>query len=164
MPKLMPSASTNGSDPDDANGKSSSGPGWRAKLTRLAEDHEEKARAIRLTLSLMIDTEKVSKKATHAQVLAAALAAEAARAEVPTRIGRPPGSRNKTKKKKYFTSHILKQREASAKLLARFGTEIPGRFKDASIGALVRRGYLVKKDDGYVRTDKPYEIQPGKGA
>jgi arginine repressor len=58
---------------------------------------------------------------------------------------------------------IREQRQATAKLLkriARAKTPTPSGMIGPVTGALVRRGYLQKTDDGYTRTDKPYLVEP----
>lgn len=56
-------------------------------------------------------------------------------------------------------SGIRAQRQRSAALLAKFAADEPrpSAIAGGAIGSLVRRGYLKKKGDGYVRTAKPYE-------
>ena len=48
-------------------------------------------------------------------------------------------------------------RRRSAKRLATFGTT-PRPAKGKGLSALIARGYLLKQSDGYVRTDKPFEV------
>lgn len=161
----MAKSSTNGSSRDtDSDTRELHSLSWRAKLIRLAQEHEEKAKAIRLTLSLMTETDKTAKRATHAQVLDAALAAEAARVVAPARTkhagGRP--RTNPIGAKKYY-SKLLKQRQQTLKFLNQFG-DTPLKVSDRRVGSLVRRGYLTNTGNGYLRTDKPYLVQPTEGA
>lgn len=58
-------------------------------------------------------------------------------------------------------SPLRQQRAHSAAILARFDPAQPRSWKRGwgrGLGALVRRGYLVAKDNGYVRTGKPYVV------
>ena len=69
------------------------------------------------------------------------------------------------KKRRSFTGRIQTQRAASARLLDQFDRDDPKRPIDVrgkarGVGSLVRRGYLAKKGGGYVRTDKPFSINP----
>ena len=100
--------------------------------------------------------------------LAARLDAE--RRAVVAKAAKPiPPSRVPKTGRKHTGAHadqIKRQRTLSARYLAQFHTDDPQRPKDVKIkighgvGALVRRGYLKKKAGGYIRTAKPYEINP----
>jgi hypothetical protein len=156
-------SSPNGDGRDDSDDEtvgssigSGVGPGgWRKRLVRLAEEHEEKARAIRLTLAMMADTAKATKQTGHAKILAKALAVEAAGAK---RLQLSKGEPSKVRGSGSIA--LLKQRQRSAKFLARFSTVEPRKITTAKMGVLVRRGYLVKQGDGYLRTEKPYLVKP----
>jgi len=84
---------------------------------------------------------------------------------VQTAIADAKDAKPKRKSKKRFTDRLQAQRTVSAKLLDQFDHDDPKRSKDIrgqtrGIGSLLRRGYLAKKGGGYVRTDKPFSINP----
>lgn len=56
-------------------------------------------------------------------------------------------------------SGIRARRQKSAAVLAKYSTDDPrpSTIAGVQIGPYVRRGYLKKKGDGYIRTAKPYE-------
>lgn len=55
------------------------------------------------------------------------------------------------------------QRARTLKALAKFSTTTPRVLTIPGLGSLVRRGYLVAKDEGYIRTNKPYALKIGRG-
>jgi hypothetical protein len=59
-----------------------------------------------------------------------------------------------------FSAKHKAQRAKSAALLAKYDPETPrpSTILGHAAGVMVRRGYLAKKDDGYIRTAKPFEI------
>jgi hypothetical protein len=71
--------------------------------------------------------------------------------------GASNGTAPKTKKHGR-TAKIKRQRAISAALLAKYDPETPRTVGGSGLGSLVRRGYLVKTDAGYLRTAKPFEI------
>ena len=64
------------------------------------------------------------------------------------------------------TAAKIERRKASADVLATFDTATPkplvgsGRPGARLAAPLIRRGYLKKKGDGYVRTAKPFVVDP----
>jgi len=61
-----------------------------------------------------------------------------------------------------FVERLRAQRQTTADRLATFDLVTPRPSPGATAGALVRRGYLKKKGDGYVRTAKAYDVVPPK--
>jgi hypothetical protein len=59
-------------------------------------------------------------------------------------------------------SKIAQQRQLSADYLAQFDRDTPRTSHNRLTGALVRRGYLRKKGDGYVRSSKPFDVMKKK--
>lgn len=65
--------------------------------------------------------------------------------------------KRKNGEKPHGKESVRERRERSAELLKKFSPDEPRVIKSMSMGSLVRRGYLKKKGDGYIRTAKPYE-------
>jgi len=60
---------------------------------------------------------------------------------------------------------VITRRMQTARALAQFDPQEPRRPETfripvAGLGSLVRRGYLIQKAGGYVRSAKPYRINP----
>ena len=123
-----------------------------ARLTKLLAHHDEAASAIRFTLGLLNGAEKVAKQNGHAPVIAAALGIDGARRERKRKggkrngAGRPPAS------------DAVKRRRATVKFLARFSRTTP-RPGGIGISIYAQHGYVRKKGDGYIRTDKPLPFE-----
>ena len=66
----------------------------------------------------------------------------------------------KTRKPQPKYANIKEQRATTARALAEFSTTEarPGSLVGRGLGAYVRRGYLKRKGDGYLRTAKEYVI------
>lgn len=65
------------------------------------------------------------------------------------------------------TSHaVLARRALTAQVLAQFDLRTPTRPRAAiaGLGALVRRGYLRRQGGGYLRTAKPFHVDPHASA
>jgi hypothetical protein len=77
-------------------------------------------------------------------------------------LGEPAGkhaTKRKPAKTGVWAVRIKNNREESAKLLARIASAgKPVTKVGPRIGALVRRGYVEKTPDGYIRTDKAFTI------
>jgi hypothetical protein len=64
------------------------------------------------------------------------------------------------------TSHaVIDRRMRTAAELAQFDPQEPKRPADlavpvVSLGSLVRRGYLLRQGAGYIRTAKPFHVDP----
>jgi len=60
----------------------------------------------------------------------------------------------------------VERRTATAAILELFDREEPRRapVKVPGLGALVRRGYLKQRGDGYIRTAKPFYLDPTRQA
>jgi len=64
-----------------------------------------------------------------------------------------------------YSKRILRQRQETDAALAKFkpgDVTIPAAIGIPSrlLGPLVRRGYLARKGDGYIRTAKPFHVKP----
>jgi hypothetical protein len=75
-----------------------------------------------------------------------------------------PGVRAQAKPKKPWPTvpKIRQQRELSARFLKQFNSNTPKYPKKdiRRVAPLLRRGYLAKRDSGYIRTDKPFSTEP----
>jgi hypothetical protein len=121
-----------------------------AQLLRLLRAHEEAAAAIRLTLRLLHGQAATVKRARAQRVIDQAIQIDAARRT----NGRPRDQRRMT---------VHDKRVKSAAFLRKFSATEPRPMRSRNLGSLVRRGYLKKTADGYVRTAKEYSIaQPAK--
>jgi hypothetical protein len=127
------------------------GHGSTKKLERLLAYHEHNADALRTALALLRG-EAVEHRAKRApDVLAAAVALDAARRTAhPRRDGK---------------TQIRARRTRTAALLAQFDLHTPRRSDqlpaspaNRGIGGLVRTGLLKRTRDGYVRTAKPFAV------
>jgi len=104
------------------------------------------ARAVRTTIAAYQAAAHERAAANGHGVLAQALQIDAAR----TATKKPRGG------------SLAAQRARTAKVLALFDDKHPqaGELIGRGLGALVRRGYLKARGDGYVRTAKPYHVTP----
>lgn len=131
------------------------GPGSGSRLLRLLHFHEERAAAIRLVLDMLQDTKQASSTARATQTLQQAIRQDAVRRQ--TKRGRP----QKQKRTWPRGQQLADQRARSAAILAQFDPKEPRPGFTAAgrgLGSLVRRGYLKKKGDGYVRTSQEYVV------
>jgi DNA-binding Lrp family transcriptional regulator len=160
MPKhVLSSHNGDGRDDSDDETVGSSmigGTGWKKRLVRLAEEHEEKARAIRLTLAIMADAAKVTKQTGHATVLAKALAAESART-----TARGPRSESKGAQiVPYLMAHGPSHVGAITKALGFSRTGIGNK-----LGELVTAGTVTRISAGiYAATAVPAQTSEGKSS
>ena len=74
--------------------------------------------------------------------------------------GHRTATRGTTPKRGSAWTARLKQRQKSADLLDKFDRSEPRRVNDRSVGSLVRRGYLTKEANGYLRSTKPFHVNP----
>ena len=126
---------------------------------QLLEHHQERADAIRLTLNLLHESERKTKKATVSQHLAAAIGLDKARV---AKRGRPP--KKAAAAKHQSAAMIKKHRHATAAFLKQFTPTRPIPNKgvkysptaSGALGTLKRHGYLKQTGDGWVRTDKQF--------
>lgn len=80
----------------------------------------------------------------------------------PVRSTRPAPKKRRPTGPKHYSPAQLKQRERSAALLSQFDRTEPKSIRDTRLGALVRRGYLARKGDGYIRTAREFILAPGR--
>lgn len=126
--------------------------GYVSKIDRLIDEHERALEALKLTRD-MLNGEAREKKQTRSNgALTAALAHEAVRK--PSR--RTPAVRTKVPG---YGRKIREQRERSKAFLDQFDPTEPRSITTTGMGSLVRRGYLKRKGDGYVRTTKEYLVR-----
>jgi hypothetical protein len=73
-----------------------------------------------------------------------------------------PTAKTTKKRTAGYSSKVREQRQRSANWLAGFDTTTPGTppkdMPHGAVGVYVRRGYLRRKDDGYVRTAKVFSL------
>lgn len=102
--------------------------------------HEGIAAALRTTLDVL----RAEDKASNAPIIAAAVALDTART---------------AKRSQKRVSKVQRKRERIAATLAQFDSKIPRQPENGyTAGALVRRGYLKRKGDGFVRTAKEFSV------
>ena len=124
---------------------SENGHGGFARLEKALAKHEHIVESLRLALEVMRGEAHASSAKRAPQVLAQAVQIDAGR-----RRGRP---RNPHRGHK-----VKDQRQRSADFLSQFDATTPSTHSVAGFASLIRRGYLKKKGEGYVRTSKPYEV------
>ena len=77
-------------------------------------------------------------------------------------LGAKPKGKTAKKRTPGYSVNLRAQRERSADLLAQFDTTTPkmppAAMKPGAVGVYVRRGYLRKKDTGYIRTAKAFSV------
>ena len=154
----------------------------RDNLTRLLAYYENAAATIRATIGFLEQAEPPrrgrlpSNGASNglSTVAQAAIVEEEIRRKrkrdyqrqlhAERKTGKPPRRLKPHKKPHHgYGAQVLKRREISARLLAQFDRNdprIPAELKIPTnkIGALIRRGYLVQKGGGYIRSAKPYHV------
>jgi hypothetical protein len=136
----------------------------RQRLARLADEYESKARSLRLALTLL-DAELATGSTKRAgTTIAQALTLDATRRANGNGNGNGNGhapAEPAPKKRGRPRKRTLKQqRQQSADFLAQFSATEPrnGTGSLHGFGSLVRRGYLKRRKDGYVRTEKEYVV------
>jgi len=135
----------------DTNGNGNAG---YARLRKVLAELEEKAAAVRMTLSLLEGHDTTTKvERTGGGILAQALAIDSARRGP----GRPRGTAAAPSR-----ATLKKQsgRERVHALLSKYapGDRIPSN-EAPLVGALVTYGYLRRDGDDYIRTDKPHYLR-----
>jgi|SRR5215471_7029865 len=139
------------------------------QLLKKAVEYEEKARAIRIAVA------ELNGHATSQAV--AALPAKLASAIKLTkngkRIGRPPGTQRvplrqtyddpgRPRPKKHYTTEATAKRKKTAAILAAIGEKggegVPFAKYGRRLSPLIRRGYIEKAGDVYVRTAKEFIV------
>jgi hypothetical protein len=163
MPKHVLS-SHNGDGSDETSAKEAFGGAgnnnWRKRLVRLAEEHEEKARAIRLTLTLMADTAKATKQTGHAKILAKALAAESARTHTLDTAPRTHAESKGAQIVPYLMAHGPSKASAMTTALGFSKTGIGSKLKQ-----LVTAGTVTRISAGiYAATAAPVQASEGKNS
>jgi hypothetical protein len=147
------------------------------KLLRLLTYHENAAANIRATIALMqhlngtavLDKRKEMHAANGTSTIArAALQMDDARREQKRAWQAKYIARKKAGKVTHPNSR-LNQRQRTADTLAHFDLtepKLPGElpYQPQGLGRLVVNGYLKRKGPGYVRTAKPYYVNPKKAA
>ncbi len=123
------------------------------QIRKVLAYHENAAAALRLSLSLLASspTARAARNGNgHVTNETIALEIDAARRRVN---GRTNGGRAKGK--------LAAQRQRSAEFLATFDPRAPTQPNGNKriIGVFVRRGYLRRKGDGFIRTAKAYHVK-----
>jgi hypothetical protein len=131
------------------------------KLAKFLADREADVAAIRRTLELMTGA-MVAKKRERPDILADALAIDATRRAKRKYTKRKTRGRAFTKQVRQVGSRAatLAARRRTAKFLAKVArSNGPYTGADRShFSALVLHGYIKKQGEGYVRTEKPYDV------
>jgi hypothetical protein len=149
------------------------------RLARLLAYHENAAASIRTTIALMAaaprDNRGGDRRSAAAlngngnghhlsPIMAEALAVDEKRRAAKS--GRTPAKKNPTKKKPgQHYRNLLAQRQRTANILKLFDTTeprrgLPGGKTSHALGIYTQRGYLQRKGDGYIRTAKPFIVDP----
>lgn len=119
--------------------------GATREIVKLLQHHESIVHSLRTTLALLTGQQQAATQKRAAQVQAKALTLDKGR---------------RTSKKQDRVS-LKEQRQRSIEFLAQFNMTTPVPNPNSNyhgLGPLVRRGYLKKKGDGYLRTSKAYEL------
>jgi hypothetical protein len=138
----------------------------QTRLDRLLAYHESAAEAIRTTIGLLNGSAKAAKTNGHNTVLAEALALDGDRAH---KVKAKARAKKKKPHRPTGRDAIRVQRQRTAQVLDKFDLKTPRPVaevaqelgvssKRAGFSPLINHGYLKKKDDGYVRTAKPYVV------
>jgi hypothetical protein len=131
--------------------------GIAAKMRRLQQEFQQKADALGMALEIVNGHDKQKKADQHEQLF------EAVRLDAARRKRRGPYKvklKGKTAKQGSATSRpkitlrAAKQKQA-IKFLKKFDRETPRRGGQG-VSIYIQHGYLAKKGDGVIRTDKPY--------
>jgi hypothetical protein len=142
-----------------------------SKLEKLLEYHERAAAALRTSLELLRAAAHVSAVERHSRTINTAIVLDAVRANGSTPAPTPAKTRGRKPKGKRATtptgSKIGEQRARSATFLDGFDRTEPREpgpiaavlgVSSLITGSMVRRGYLAKKGNGYVRTAKEFTV------
>lgn len=144
------------------------------RLARLLAYFENGAAAVRATLAFLAHDPTTSRRVNgnsngHPMMLDALALDEHRASKSGKKSGLKPGSPPRGGRRATPGSHVSRiraQRERTAEMLARFDTSTPRTPAELGLtgrimtGSVVRRGYLKKKAGGYVRTGKPYYVDP----
>lgn len=140
-------------------------------LARLLTYHENAAASIRATIALLQGQPEQRGKSSngHSPTMHAALTLDKERRAkklVYQREWRKTHpQKTHPRKSGGHTNRVLTQRRRTAETLGHFDLtepKLPGElpFKPMGLPILVTRGYLKKKGPGYVRTAKPFHVNP----
>lgn len=138
---------------------------FKQKLLKMLAVYESAARAIRTTITLL-DGDSADLRSPAARYVAnggaAGIEAEALALDAERR-GKRRGGRKRVPGG--HTATVRANRTHTAAVLAQFDHTEPRRMQDVAIpghtGPMVARGYLRKKGKGYIRTAKPFHVDPG---
>jgi hypothetical protein len=156
--------------PDLNNERDRMPPVSNKSILRMLNYHESAAATLRAALAIL--SAPVPRTGHHlngdggaGDVKRAALRVDAGRRAVLAASGKP-----KKKKPARWSAKRENQRQRTADYLAQFDRTDPRRPNEMKLivsrglGSYVRRGYLQAKGGGYVRTGKPYHVDPRQGA
>jgi CRP-like cAMP-binding protein len=115
------------------------------RLQKMLAHHKGIVLALETTLGLLTGEARAKAASNGHGVLADALALDANR-------------RAKTKTKLAKAEPVKVRRQRMAEYLASFNQTTPQAMGGVGLGSLVRRGYLKKKGQGYIRTAKEYVV------
>jgi hypothetical protein len=141
--------------PTGSSSNGSAPKGVLGRLVALLDYHRRCVASIQTTIELLQvdphDGRRVARTITTAMVL------DDLRRDAPAAAA-PSGAKRGRPKKQSWKDQMHAQRVESANYLAKFDTNDPRSFPGRGLGSFVRRGYLVKRGDGYVRTSKDYRV------
>jgi len=124
--------------------------GLSKRLDKLLEFHEDMARAVRLTIGALNGHATAAKQNGHTSVIEQAIELD---------DQRRTAKKAKRKKASGSPEAVQKRRRRSVKYLAGFDATHP-RPSESGMSSMIARGYLRKKGDGYIRTSKPFHVDP----
>jgi hypothetical protein len=141
---------------DNGNGNGNGhGANVSVRLAKLLAHHEGIAAAIRTTMELLADTRTGAKQKTAGAVINQAIALDATRRQT-TATTRKKTGRAYNGGGARSAARIKASRRQQAKYLATFSPTVPKLKIGQRSAVLIRHGYLVKRGDGYVRSDKVF--------
>jgi hypothetical protein len=139
------------------------------KLLQLAEMHEAKAKALRMAaaelnghLTARAEQELPARLSKARKLRDAQRPEPDAIVSAARTISATPTTRERFRKtpplqkRKWSREAHRARRLASARIIASLDTETPRAIKVPSI--LIAHGYIAKKGNGYVRTNKPFTV------
>jgi hypothetical protein len=144
------------------------------KLERLLAFHENAAAAVRATMALLAAVPSSSRPGPKPSngippTIRAAVAIRRAARPGPKPNRRAAASSSRKRKPsaaRMYGAKAIERRKGTAAILAQFDPReprLPGEIENGGkryggIGPLVRRGYLKRRGDGFVRTGKPFHV------
>jgi hypothetical protein len=143
-------------------------PSERSRIEKLIAHHEQQLAALRTVHALLAGDEQASSARRSKSTVTQALRLEAGRrsnGDGPAEHGPyyvPEERGRRSEGKGHHKAAVLARREQAAAFLAEFDRTIPRprTYGGKRLGAFISNGYLRQTDEGILRTDKVYEVDP----